>query len=257
MTVAALVLLAVILTRGPIASVLGKAADFLARPLWGATASFWEFTTSARAYLSSKDALLRENLSLKESLYDLSEKTYQYALLGAENQELKTVLGRQNDGRSLVLAAVLARPPVTEYDTLVIDLGSDDGIEVGMRVLMNGTFTIGEVVRTYRHSALVSLYSTNGYELEVDIGTSSIPAIAKGSGGGSFVTSVPRGTEISAGDGVRVPGIADDFIGTVEMVDAPPNSSFSTVYLSLPVNYHELRYVYVAVPQANNTSPAQ
>lgn len=197
------------------------------------------------AYFSSKATLKRENDRLLQALYANTHESYQTELLRRENAELKAAFLRGGDKRRLALATVLARPPSTAFDTLVIDLGSADGILPGMRVLSDGTFVVGEVVEVFRQTALVSLYSSSGYEIDGFVGPTSTPVTFRGIGDGKFRATVPRGAEVAVGDPIVLPSLNTELAGVISGVDIVEGSSLATIHAVLPFNLHHARFVYV------------
>jgi cell shape-determining protein MreC len=208
---------------------------------------------SFQSYMMSKSDLLSRNTELERLLEMHRLEIYELDELRKDNADMKQALGRLPSDHTFALASVLASPITTAHDTVLIDLGMYEGVGAGMQVFHSGGFAIGVVATAYRHSSLVTLYSTNGSEIEGYVGTSSIPITLHGVGGGNFRISVPRGTEVFVGDSVRLPAFSPTFVGVVEAIDTPEESSFSTVYIKLPFDYQRLRSVYVAVPTNSRT----
>src|SRR3989344_505958 len=111
--------------------------DFLRRPLVSLATPFWQIQDWGANLLKTiftpfadKNKLSKENTALKTELE--RKKLVLMALedLAVENQELKELGGRKLQG-TFILAAILSRPPVSAYDTLIIDVGSNEGIAVG------------------------------------------------------------------------------------------------------------------------------
>ena len=148
---------------------------------------------------------------------------------------------------------VLATPGRSSFDTLIIDAGDVDGVFVGMRVFTDGDFVIGEVSIVFHHSAVVTLYSTPGTELSVTVGTSSIPAISYGQGGGNFLVTLPKGVPVHAGDMVDIPALAPEYAGVVDAVERPKGSSLQNIYLKWPANMNDLKWVYLARPSVSSS----
>jgi cell shape-determining protein MreC len=117
-----------------------------------------------------------------------------------------------------------------------------------MEVFGDGDFKIGEVTRVFARSAVVSLFSTPDTELSVSIGTSSVPAIARGAGGGNYRVTLPKSAEVNIGDAVEIPALAPTFAGVVDAIDRPEGSSLQTIFIKLPFNLFTIRWVYLAAP---------
>ena len=150
-----------------------------------------------------------------------------------------------------VLASVLARPPETPYDTLVIDAGKDNGVSVGDSVSAGGTVFIGSVEEVYAKSARVVLYSAGGESHDALLLSSknasgeAVPVALSGQGAGSFVGEVPAGTAVSVGDMAVFPGLGERLVARVSAIDPAEGASFKKVYLQFPVNIFTLRFVEV------------
>lgn len=241
--------LGLFLLRNVLFPSLSGTLHFIARPLWAVQSAVGGWASSVVTQLRSKSALEEENTRLREQVNALSLDGYSRAFLREENDVLKEMYGRPRE-YDLVLATVLARPNKSPYDTLVIDIGADAMLAPGMRVMTDGDFILGEVAAVYEHSALVKFYSSSGTELPVLLGSSTpIAETAHGIGGGNFRVALPRGAEVVEGDMVTLPDLGPAFTGVVERIDAPESSSFAVVYFKLPVNWNELKYVYVAFPR--------
>ena len=160
-----------------------------------------------------------------------------------ENLELKARLGR--DARVVrILGTVLLRPPATPYDTLVIDAGSVEGVDVGDLVSSGGTIVIGTVSEVYARAARVVLYSAPGQKYDALL-RGSIPLAVEGQGGGSLQARLPAGTAVSVGDAALLPGIAGGLSARVSRIEQGDGESFVTIYFSLPVDMLGLRFVEV------------
>lgn len=194
--------------------------------------------------LNSKRALVEEKRALERQLAARARKDELIALLERENKELKERLGRST-GDDIVLGVVLSRPNVSLYDTLVIDVGSADGVAVDDVVRAEGGVVIGTVARTTTHTAVVSLFSTPGRETDVQIGTAGTTATARGQGGGTFAVELPKSVAVAEGDPVVLPSITPTIFGVVEAIIERPADPIRTILFSLPVNMHELRHVEV------------
>ena len=225
----------VVLFRVPISGVLWQALSpvLRARDSLGLsqTADLRAELASNAAALADRDALYRENL------------------------ELKAILGRPAplglpSGAGRVLAAVIERPPGIPYDTLGIDAGTAQGVAPDNLVSAGGGALIGKVSEAYAHTARVVLFSapSEGHEallISKNAQSAAVPLSVEGQGGGSMVASVPAGTSVVAGDIIVFPGIAGGLTGEVSAVDVKESESFVTIYLHLPVNLFEIRYVEV------------
>ena len=243
----AVFLLTIFFARGPLEGPLAGVLHAIGRPLWSLEGSAMDHFGGVTALFRSKYSLEEENKKLQDSLDLVAAEAYSRELLRTENEALKTKLGRSPEF-TLTLARVLVAPPLSPYDTFVIDAGADHGIVPHMEVFGDGDFKIGEVTRVFARSAVVSLSSTSDTELSVIIGSSSLPVIARGTGGGNFRATLPKGAQVAVGDAVEIPALAPEYVGVVDALLRPEGSSLQTVFIKLPLNLFTLKWVYLALP---------
>lgn len=99
-------------------------------------------------------------------------------------------------------ARVLAAPPRTHYDTLLLDAGAVDDVRMGDSVSHEG-FAIGSVTEVSQHTALVELYSSPGSTHDAILGNEKGITVLHGTGGGSLEALIPGDIKIETGDLVR------------------------------------------------------
>lgn len=192
----------------------------------------------------SKEELLRENEELKLKIIEMENKQWSFKALVAENNELKELFGRST-GRDTILASILVKPPVTLYDTLILDIGEDEGIRIGDIVLAHGGIFIGEIVEVNANTSKVKLYSSPGETYDIKIGESNIQTTATGRGNGNFEAIVPREITINEGDSILIPSINTTLFGTVSAIIGDPSRAFKTVLFKMPVNIQEISWVLI------------
>lgn len=163
--------------------------------------------------------------------------------LKIENENLKAMLGRPN-AHEEILAAILTTPPQSPYDTIIIDVGHDHGVQEGKDVYASSTL-IGRTIDVYDHSSKVVLFSSPGQTYDVLLGTTSVQATAIGKGSGVYEAIIPREFKIVPGDPVVIPSLYGGLFGVVESVAIDPVRAFVTVYFKTPINIREIRWVTV------------
>lgn len=200
------------------------------------------------AQLQSKTALAGENDTLRAELASTTAALADRNVLYQENLELKARLDRDGSMHT-ILAGVILRPPATPYDTLTIDAGKAQGVAQGALVSAGGTTLIGEVDEVFDTTARVTLFSAPGQTYQALLtetdAHASVPISVQGQGNGSLVAEVPTTIAVQVGDSVIFPGVAGGLASTVVAVDEKSNQSFETVYMRLPVDPEQLRYVEV------------
>jgi len=171
------------------------------------------------------------------------------ASLESENEGLKNFLGA-NDGVNIKrpkgsLFSVAQRPPFSPYDTIVVNGGSANGIQVDDLAFASADVLVGYVTAVFPNTSIVTLYSSSGQRQEVYVGTSSEAVASEGRGGGNFYIKVPSETKISVGDPVTWPSMQNILLGTVNRVDAVPGDAFSYVLFRSLVPIYSIRYVEI------------
>lgn len=235
--------------RGPVSNTLGGIFAVLGKPFWFIRDEVVIKYQSVATALTSKASLEAENNHLKDVLDEVALGAYSRDELRVENDNLKAMLGRQTE-YTYTLARILSAPPVSSYDTLLLDAGEDQGVFVGMQAFSQGDFKVGEVSRVWGRTALVALYSTPNTQLSVTIGSSSIPAIAWGLGGGNLRIILPRGVKVVVGDLVSIPALSPQYAGTVDAIDRPEGSSLEAIYVRLPFDLYKEKWLYLASPKS-------
>jgi cell shape-determining protein MreC len=206
---------------------------------------FWRTELSIElGSLQSLESLLQENQYLKRQIADADARLQTIAATEAENQELKAILGRAST-TPYILAAVLSHPPISVYDELVIDAGSDLGFTAGDTVYAPGNVPIGTISDVLGQTSKVTLFSSPGQKYQVQIGAAHAPATAVGRGGGQYEADIPRDAKVSAGDFVLAPSLNAKPFGVVVTVLADPAQPFETVLFAPPVNIYATRWVLV------------
>jgi len=203
--------------------------------------------SSMGAYFSSKNNLLSENDRLKAELESMGARMANYNTVLDENEKLKETLGRKKEGQNLLLSSILSKPNQSAYDTLLIDRGTNHGVQVGQNVFASGSIPIGRVSEAYNNSATIVLYSSSGESTPAIVSGKDIFIDAVGRGGGSFEVLLPRDLVVDMGTEVTLPGVTPRVLGVIEKVVSSPRDAFQKVLMTSPVNLFELKFVEVEI----------
>ena len=223
---------------------MSKVGYFLARPLWLASSVVKTTSLKVADFFVFKSILISRNLSLEDQLSALKLKEVDYDILSKENQDLKSELGRKENVNRTV-SFILSKPPASPYDTLVIDLGSADGITLGSKVYISDNVIVGLVSNVTPRTSLVELFSSGNKKQEAILARTGVSFTLTGRGGSNLELEVPKDTDILWGDGFMYPNIAPSLIGTVYYIDTNSQSSFKKIYLRVPGNVFSTKYVFV------------
>ncbi|MFZ2621240.1 MAG: rod shape-determining protein MreC [Minisyncoccia bacterium] len=216
----------------------------ISKPLWIVSDNIAKPFSSIKDYFIFRNVLIEKNLALEDELSALKLKETDYDLVLLENQSLKMELGRPTN-INRILARVLSKPPRSPYDTLVIDVGSTDGLTLGNKVYFGGNIIIGLVTSITPHSSLVELFSSGNHRQEVILSRTGASFEIQGRGGENFQLEVPKDTDILWGDIFEYPGIFSSVIGNVYYIDTNSQSSFKTVYIRVPGSVFSAKFVFV------------
>jgi len=225
---------------------LSRSVGFMAVSLWKTQNYAGNLWGGFRNLVRSKKSLVDENTKLKEDLRVLSMKLLDRNLLFEENLDLKEAMGRSVLDRT-VLASVLAGPGQSLYDTLIIDIGEDFGVEIGDEVLYAGNIMIGKVTEVLKRSSKVVLFSSPGELTDVLVGDEKITTTAKGRAGGNYEIRLPRDIAIAEGDVVLLPGITPRIVGYVEYIDVKTSDPFKLILFRDVVDSRQVREVEVVL----------
>jgi len=216
-------------------------------PLWSIENGVTSFFANNISVLDSKTNLIKENDFLKQQVSTNNQEQALSVLLKKENEDLKNILGRSTSNQKLLLADILVKPYLSAYDTLIIDVGARDGVDVGDKVVVNGDTYIGYILEVYDNTSKVVLYSSPGEKVNVLIGDNNIEKEAIGMGGGNFQVEVPREIGINEGDTIVMPSISANIFGVVEKISYKESDSVQNVLFKNPINIAELKLVEVVL----------
>lgn len=226
---------------------VGKPSSKIGNPVWELGNFLSNKIYNLNYFFRSKSSITNENHNLIDEITFLRLRMSDYNILEKENQDLKDLLGRVGEKNDFILGNILSKPNRSPYDTLIIDIGSSDGLGVGNSVYVNGTIPIGSIERVYDHSALVSLYTNPGRKTEGFVDVSNVSVELTGRGGGNFEMIIPMELQIEKGTIIYLPGNNTKIIAYVDEVISSPTDPFKKVILSSPVNIQNLKWVEVKV----------
>lgn len=213
-------------------------------PVWKVGGMLASPFTSIGDYFSTKNTLVNDKLALEEEVASLRLKVIDYDLVSKENEELKLLLGRGSSSMQ-ILAKILSKPPRSPYDTMVVDVGSSQGVVLGSRVFLSDNVIIGIVKNVTPRTSLVEMFSTGDRTQEAVLSRTGESFILNGSGGANFKIEVPKDADVMWGDMFMYPGLSSYALGSVYYIDVNSQSSFKTVYVRIPGNVWSTKYLFV------------
>lgn len=204
-----------------------------------------EKVSNLGSFFVSKNSLYKQNENLKSELGQNKAIMANYNSVLAENIALKETLGRKSEKTAMTLAAILSKPNQSLYDTLIIDVGTQQGIKIKNIVFALGNVPIGRIAEIYLNSAKVILFSSSGEKTQVVVSSKNAFLEVVGRGGGNFEIILPRDFALVKGDQIILPGINPYVLAVVQTIISDPRDSFVKALLVSPVNIQELKFVQV------------
>ncbi len=214
----------------------------LAKPFWGVSSYTAGVVGTVSAAFKNPVTLARDlDAARTENAALVSQNT----TLAGQVNDLQKLLGSRTAAPAGVLAAVLARPPESAYDTLVVDQGTAAGVLVDALVTGPGGAPLGRIASVTATNARVTLFSASDIKTEGWVGENRVPLTLLGAGGGTFDASVPRDAKVIVGDAVYVGGGLS--IGKIIRADSDPSSPTATLRIQSAINPFTLLWVTIAL----------
>ncbi len=166
-----------------------------------------------------------------------------------ENEALKARLRDVGADEALpsevgILAGVMARPPLTPYDSYLLSRGTEAGIKTGAIVFALGV-PVGVIAESGSGYSRALLYSSSGQETGGWLGEAREPVTLRGRGAGTFSAEVPRELAVTEGDTVYMPGPGAIPAGTVRSIERHAASPSALLHIEPLVNPFTITYVRV------------
>ncbi len=171
----------------------------------------------------------------------------QNATLDAKNRLLEekyTDINKLNTNG--IKAGVVARPPQSGYDTLVVASGTEAGVTLGMEAFAESGVPVGVVSNVSKTFAHITLFSSPGFSTSGWVGADRIAVTLVGKGGGAFEAEVPSSESVLPGAGVFVPGPGALFMGTVINRETTPESPSARLLIAPAINPFSITWVVLA-----------
>lgn len=223
----------------------GQIFNFIGRPIWKIEKITTDSLYNFNYFFRTKASISNENHNLIQEVSDLRLSMIDYQIIKKENDQLKELLGRLPDKNNFILGNILTKPNHSPYDTVIIDIGYDNGINEGDQVYVNGNIPIGVIGKVYNKTSLITLYTNPSQKTEGFINEANSSVELIGRGGGNFEMVVPVELSIEKGAIIYLPGSTSLVIALVDEIISAPTDPFKKVLLSAPVNIQNLKWVEV------------
>jgi len=197
--------------------------------------------------LSDLQTAYKELLNRQQD-YDLIHT--QIGLLKGENEQLKQQLNfLQKTDYEYKSAQVIGLNVEPVGNTMLINLGKNQGVEVGQPVIAGEGYLIGKVVRVEDNQSVLRLiYDNQSAVAATVLNTEGSMGVVEGGFGLSVrMNLIPQNESISVGDSVITSGLEDKIprgliVGTIQATEKESYKPFQRAIL-LP--YHQIGNVHI------------
>lgn len=209
--------------RGGFGTQARQKLSVLAEPVWWLAAAPGRLFEGAGDLVVTHGQLQSENQALRQELQVNASRLHRLAAVAEENQRLRELLGGT---RGYKISAKLVG--ITDIDLdpsrqrILLEAGSDDGVEVGQAMIDAGG-VLGQVVEVTPRRATALLLTDPEHAIPVQVARSGLRTIAFGTGRTDQLRlpNIPQSADIRVGDRLVTSGIGGRFpagfpVATVE-----------------------------------------
>ncbi len=223
--------------------IVGGMSSFFTTPIYVIRHYIETSSATIPVFIRSRIELVHQIQTLQDQIASQKGSDVARVYLEEENKELRNLLHASSSEK--ILAGVIARPPFTPYDSIVIDKGDRDGIIENAPVYYGTGMALGYVRKVFAHSALVTLLSSPNVESTVYVFGPNIFTSAYGEGGGVVRLSIPQGLVVEKGNLVILPSLDAGVLGTVALIESIPTEPEQRAYVTLDIGMQSIRLVTV------------
>jgi rod shape-determining protein MreC len=232
-----------------LATQLTSPAQLSATGITDSVASTWSSLLSLRTIQQEAAALGVRNLQLQAEINTLNE-------VEKENEQLRGLLDFAQTRPRLDLrgAQIVARRIGVEstnfFDSILIDLGREHGIEIGMPVV-TAEGLVGRISSVNDATSTVLLLNDPASSASAILGTSRLNGVVRGSTSGELIMDfIPQGPTFSEGEIVLTSGLGGRFpkgivIGEIRSIETQANAVFQKAVIEPSVDFGSLELVLV------------
>lgn len=216
----------------------------LAKPVWITNNFISRGTSNFFNFLKSKNNLANENFALRETLSSQEAQILNYRSMESAYENLLSKLGALED-EEVIAGGVLAHPPQTPYDILVLDVGEAHGVNLGDVVALPEGGVLGKISEVLARESKVELFSKSGISTSAILERGEESVTLLGMGGGKFGFTLPREVAVEEGDRILLPGLRGELVGMVSGVELNSTDSEKTIFVRGVANVSNIRFVIV------------
>lgn len=201
--------------------------------------------------------LYSERLALQSRVIELEQQVAALAQATHDNEILQKELAvrTQLPGWQRIQATVISRIAGNSFGEAIIDQGSRSGVVVGQAVTAQGML-VGKVSAVTSSTATITLVTSSRAQIQAELVDNQALGLVTGSPTGLHLIEIDPGVTLKSGMIVQTSGITVDgtmprglVIGQVDRVLSEPNQSTQTAIVHSPINFDQLRTVFIITPK--------
>ncbi len=207
---------------------------------------FWQNAfLSVKTLKESSIKLAEENLELYGKLAKLSQIEQENALL---KEKLNLV---DKNAWSTSLARVIGRD-FENNRSFIIDKGANDGIAVGMAVILTGGVVVGKISEAYYNTSKIKTIIDVSSKIAAVNSAGNVSGLVRGLGSDVVFDLIAKNKRLEIGDLIISSG-ADGLwprgllIGKVAQVKSEDSQVFNTADIELPADFRDFNNVFVII----------
>ena len=221
-------------------------------PLYFVAEAPYILGTSLRSSVSSRAKLLVRLEQQREQLLMLSHKAQRFGSLQADNDRMRALLGsKEKLPGSVLIAEIVSVRSTPSAHHVIIDKGSEDGLQVGQAVL-DAAGLFGQLIEVSGSTSRVLLLIDKDHAVPVQITRNGARSIAGGTGSRDSLVleNVPVSMDILVGDLLETSGLGGRFpvgypVAEVTSVALDETSVFAEVKVRPLAQTNQSRFLLV------------
>jgi len=208
--------------------------------------------------LSDIQTLKNQNQSLREENGKLQEQLRELEILKSENNTLKEYVNlKEKYSDYTTVPAYVIQRSISNYEKIiVINVGSNDGIEVGMPVISESGL-VGHIISVTNSTSKIQTIIDTSSNVSASISNVQDSVILKGSLSNSDIlkaTYIPADSTILQGDSVVTSGLGGIYpkgilIGTVKSIINTKNEADRYAEIEVSTDFMKLETVLIITKQ--------
>jgi rod shape-determining protein MreC len=205
----AITLLLMAFSANPYVRELQNGVSFALRPMQGALASVADSVNSVVTAIAEIDTLRLDNDALQAENQRLANENARLQEVKRENDQLTALLQLQGGfDHATVAARVIGRDPIENRKMVTLDKGTDDGIETGDVVVVQGGAVAGRVTDVGPNFAKVTLISDSSSTVIGQLASSGATGEIVGQTGDVLIMrNIDAAVDVTEGEEVYTAGL--------------------------------------------------